>query len=94
MIPINNRYIVERYFEEDKTNTIQIPQSIQQKSSQIGTGIIKKVPKVITGKGIEIESPLKEGDKVLFSIYCHQTRELGQEPVFYPNINEIIAVIE
>lgn len=92
MQPINNRFVVE-VIEEDRTvGVLEIPKTLDGQT-QVAKGIVKAIPEIfLSFKGTERECPLKINDKVLFTIYCQQTKE-GDKVTYFPAEHEIFAII-
>ena len=93
MKPINNRFIVEKIEEKETVGVLELPTTVDPQTA-IAHGIVKEVPELmLTFKGTERECPLKVGDKVIFNIWCQQTKE-KDKTIYFPTEQEILAIVE
>ena len=91
--PLNDRVVVKRMEEEQKTaGGIIIPDTAKEKPQQgkviaVGTGIITK-----DGKTIPLQ--VKPGDRVLFSKYGGTEVKLLDEDYLVMREDDILAILE
>jgi chaperonin GroES len=91
--PLQDRVIVERVEEEEKTSGgIIIPDSAKEKPQQ-GKVIAVGPGKVLEG-GTKLDMTVKEGDKVLFGKYAGTEITVAGEEHLILREDEILAVIE
>jgi len=93
MQPLNDRVLIKRDDQQDKTESgLYLPSASQEKPNSgvvVKVGYGRRAPK--TGKLIPMT--VKEGDKVLFSKYGGQEIELYGETYLVLREDEIFAVV-
>ncbi|MDP6567304.1 MAG: co-chaperone GroES [Alphaproteobacteria bacterium] len=91
--PLNDRVVVKRVDEEEKTaGGIIIPDTAQEKPMQ---GLVMAVgPGARDEKGARVPSALKQGDQVLFGKWSGTEVRLDGEDLLIMNETDIMAVIE
>ena len=91
--PLNDRLIVKRVKEEQKTaGGIIIPDSAKEKPLE--GKVVAVGPGKLDEKGKRIPMEVKEGDRVLFSKYAgNEIKIAGEEHVFMRE-DDILAIME
>ena len=91
--PLNDRLIVKRVKEEQKTaGGIIIPDSAKEKPLE--GKVVAVGPGKLDEKGKRIPMEVKEGDRVLFSKYAgNEIKIEGEEHVFMRE-DDILAIME
>jgi chaperonin GroES len=91
--PLNDRLIVKRVKEEQKTaGGIIIPDSAKEKPLE--GKVVAVGPGKLDEKGKRVPLEVKEGDRVLFSKYAgNEIKIEGEEHVFMRE-DDILAVLE
>jgi chaperonin GroES len=91
--PLNDRLIVKRVKEEQKTaGGIIIPDSAKEKPME--GKVVAVGPGKLDEKGKRVPLEVKEGDRVLFSKYAgNEIKIEGEEHVFMRE-DDILAVLE
>ena len=91
--PLNDRVLVKRLEQEDKTKGgIIIPDSAKEKPAE---GKVEAVgPGKINEKGERVRPDLKVGDRVLFSKYGGTDVKLDGEDYLIMREDDILGVIE
>ncbi|HDM75425.1 MAG TPA: co-chaperone GroES [Deltaproteobacteria bacterium] len=90
--PLNDRVIVKRMEEEEKTpGGIIIPATAKEKPYQ--GKVLAVGPGKVTEEGTKIPTEVKEGDKVLFSRYAGTEVKVDGEELLIMREDDILAVI-
>jgi chaperonin GroES len=90
--PLQDRVIVERVEEEEKTSGgIIIPDSAKEKPQQ-GKVIAVGPGKVLEG-GTKLDMTVKEGDKVLFGKYAGSEVKIDGQELLIMREDDILGII-
>ena len=91
--PLNDRILVERIEEEEKTaGGIIIPDAAKEKPSQGKVIAVGNGKKTDDGKVIPLD--VKEGDKILFGKYAGTEIKVDGKEYLMMREDEVFAVIE
>jgi len=91
--PLNDRLLVKRLEEEEKTaGGIIIPDSAKEKPAE--GEVVAVGPGKLSDKGERVALQVKEGDKVLFSKYGGTDVKLDGEDFLIMREDDILGVIE
>ncbi len=91
--PINDRVVVKRIEEEEKTpGGIIIPDAAREKP--VRGVVIAAGPGRVTENGTKIPTEVKKGDKVLFGRYAGTDVKVSDEELLIMREDDILAVIE
>jgi chaperonin GroES len=91
--PLNDRLLVKRLEEEEKTSGgIIIPDSAKEKPAE--GQVVAVGPGKLTSKGDRIALQVKEGDRVLFSKYGGTDVKLEGEDFLIMREDDILGVVE
>lgn len=85
--------LVEPAKQEKKTSSgLYLPDSHEEKP-QYGT-VIAVGAKLINDRGVEIDSPAKVGDTVLYKDWVANEVEIGDIKYKFPKFDEILAIVK
>jgi chaperonin GroES len=91
--PLQDRVIVERVEEENKTaGGIIIPDSAKEKPQQ--GKIIAVGPGKVMDNGTKLEMTVKKGDKVLFGKYSGSEVKIDGNEVLIMREDDILGILE
>lgn len=91
--PLNDRLLVKRLEEEEKTaGGIIIPDSAKEKPAE--GQVVAVGPGKLNDKGDRVALQVKEGDRVLFSKYGGTDVKLDGEDYLIMREDDILGVIE
>jgi chaperonin GroES len=91
--PLNDRLLVKRLEEEEKTaGGIIIPDSAKEKPAE--GEVVAVGPGKLSDKGDRVALQVKEGDRVLFSKYGGTDVKLEGEDYLIMREDDILGVIE
>jgi chaperonin GroES len=91
--PLNDRVIVQRLEEEDKTaGGIIIPDSAKEKPAQ--GRVIAVGPGKLSDTGDRVALQVKEGDKILFSKYGGTDVKFDGEDYLIMREDDVLGIVE